>query len=117
MAQTRDALVIVDQHAAHERIVYERLKASLDKSGIARQRHSDLFQDRVTGRLSRHKITGVPESAFAGINGDGFVGLIFDSNDCRGGQTCYRKRYRRWSERAGRFASDRLPGELTFCSQ
>ncbi len=37
VAQTRDGLVIVDQHAAHERIVYERLKASLEQTGIARQ--------------------------------------------------------------------------------
>ena len=37
VAQTRDALVIVDQHAAHERIVYEKLKAALEKSGVARQ--------------------------------------------------------------------------------
>jgi DNA mismatch repair protein MutL len=37
VAQTRDGIVIVDQHAAHERLVYERLKAALDKSGIARQ--------------------------------------------------------------------------------
>jgi DNA mismatch repair protein MutL len=37
VAQTRDALVIVDQHAAHERIVYERLKAAIDKTGVARQ--------------------------------------------------------------------------------
>jgi len=37
VAQTRDGLVIVDQHAAHERIVYERLKAAIDKSGVARQ--------------------------------------------------------------------------------
>ena len=37
VAQTRDGLVIVDQHAAHERIVYERLKAALAKTGVARQ--------------------------------------------------------------------------------
>jgi DNA mismatch repair protein MutL len=37
VAQTRDALVIVDQHAAHERIVYEKLKAAIEKSGVARQ--------------------------------------------------------------------------------
>jgi len=37
VAQTRDGLVIVDQHAAHERIVYERLKAELARSGVARQ--------------------------------------------------------------------------------
>ena len=37
VAQTRDGLVIVDQHAAHERIVYERLKASLAQNGVQRQ--------------------------------------------------------------------------------
>jgi DNA mismatch repair protein MutL len=37
VAQTRDGLIIVDQHAAHERIVYERMKAALDKTGVARQ--------------------------------------------------------------------------------
>jgi len=37
VAQTRDGLVIVDQHAAHERIVYERLKAAIDKAGVTRQ--------------------------------------------------------------------------------
>jgi DNA mismatch repair protein MutL len=37
VAQTRDGLVIVDQHAAHERIVYERLKAAIDRTGVARQ--------------------------------------------------------------------------------
>jgi DNA mismatch repair protein MutL len=37
VAQTGDGLVIVDQHAAHERIVYERLKAALGSAGVARQ--------------------------------------------------------------------------------
>jgi DNA mismatch repair protein MutL len=37
VAQTRDGIVIVDQHAAHERLVYERLKAAVEKQGIARQ--------------------------------------------------------------------------------
>jgi DNA mismatch repair protein MutL len=37
VSQTRDGLAIVDQHAAHERLVYERMKAGLEHSGIARQ--------------------------------------------------------------------------------
>ncbi len=37
LAQTRDGLVIVDQHAAHERLVYERMKAERETGGIARQ--------------------------------------------------------------------------------
>jgi DNA mismatch repair protein MutL len=37
VAQTEDGLVIVDQHAAHERIVYERLKAGLAGCAVPRQ--------------------------------------------------------------------------------
>jgi DNA mismatch repair protein MutL len=37
IAQTADGIVIVDQHAAHERLVYERLKAQMAAQGIARQ--------------------------------------------------------------------------------
>jgi DNA mismatch repair protein MutL len=37
VAQTRDGLVIVDQHAAHERIVYEKLKTAIERTGVARQ--------------------------------------------------------------------------------
>jgi DNA mismatch repair protein MutL len=36
VAQTRDGVLIVDQHAAHERLVYERMKAALEQ-GVARQ--------------------------------------------------------------------------------
>jgi DNA mismatch repair protein MutL len=37
VAQTRDGVILVDQHAAHERLVYERLKAARAGRGIARQ--------------------------------------------------------------------------------
>jgi DNA mismatch repair protein MutL len=37
IAETDDALVIVDQHAAHERLVYERLKRALSNGGVTRQ--------------------------------------------------------------------------------
>jgi DNA mismatch repair protein MutL len=37
VSQTGDGIVIVDQHAAHERLVYERMKKALDADGVARQ--------------------------------------------------------------------------------
>jgi DNA mismatch repair protein MutL len=37
VAQTRDGIVVVDQHAAHERLVYERMKAEMEAGGVARQ--------------------------------------------------------------------------------
>ena len=37
VAQTNEGLVIVDQHAAHERLVYEKMKIHLKEGGIKRQ--------------------------------------------------------------------------------
>ncbi|MEO6224710.1 MAG: DNA mismatch repair endonuclease MutL [Sphingomicrobium sp.] len=37
VAEAQDGLVIVDQHAAHERLVLERMRAARDGAGIARQ--------------------------------------------------------------------------------
>jgi DNA mismatch repair protein MutL len=37
VAQTRDGLVVVDQHAAHERLVYEKMKVQMAQGSVARQ--------------------------------------------------------------------------------
>lgn len=37
VAQTRDGLVVVDQHAAHERLVYERMKVQMAEGAVTRQ--------------------------------------------------------------------------------
>ncbi|HKJ70662.1 MAG TPA: DNA mismatch repair protein MutL, partial [Gammaproteobacteria bacterium] len=37
LAQTAEGVVLVDQHAAHERITYERLKRAFHDGGVARQ--------------------------------------------------------------------------------
>ena len=37
LAENRDGLVVVDMHAAHERITYERMKAARDAGGVRAQ--------------------------------------------------------------------------------
>jgi len=37
VAQTADGMIIVDQHAAHERLVYERMKTAMADKGVERQ--------------------------------------------------------------------------------
>jgi DNA mismatch repair protein MutL len=38
ISQTEDAIILIDQHAAHERLVYEDLKIELEEYGIKRQK-------------------------------------------------------------------------------
>ena len=37
MAETGDGITIIDQHAAHERLVMERMKAAMEEGGVAVQ--------------------------------------------------------------------------------
>ena len=37
LAQNEQGLIIIDMHAAHERVMYEKLKSSLDRQGVASQ--------------------------------------------------------------------------------
>ena len=37
IAETGDGITIIDQHAAHERLVMERMKSAIDEGGIKRQ--------------------------------------------------------------------------------
>lgn len=37
IAQTQNGMIIVDQHAAHERLVYEKLKRQMGENGVASQ--------------------------------------------------------------------------------
>ncbi|MBN8544105.1 MAG: DNA mismatch repair endonuclease MutL [Alphaproteobacteria bacterium] len=37
LAQTKDGLIMVDQHAAHERLMYEKFKTAMQSEGVKRQ--------------------------------------------------------------------------------
>ena len=52
LAETRDGIIIIDQHAAHERVLYERIVAGFDEDGEEGQRLLFPF----TVRLSRPEL-------------------------------------------------------------
>ena len=81
IAQTADGLVIVDQHAAHERLVYERLKKQMGDTGVASQ--ALLIPEIVELSVERH-------AGMLAIADDlASVGLVFE--DFGGTAVCIRE--------------------------
>ena len=58
LAQTEDGLILVDMHAAHERITYERLKNQLHEGSIA----SQPFLIPVQFKANQHELATLAES-------------------------------------------------------
>lgn len=91
ISQTDDGIIIVDQHAAHERLVYEGMKKSLAEGGVARQvllipevvEMDDALAQRLVARASEFEELGLVLDAFGegavvvrevpGLLGDGDI--------------------------------------------
>ena len=68
LAENAAGLVLVDMHAAHERIVYERLKSSRDEGGIQAQ---PLLVRRVPGVLQDADVAGLVRDVLADLREHG----------------------------------------------
>jgi DNA mismatch repair protein MutL len=74
VAQTRDGIVVVDQHAAHERLVYERMKVQMAQGSVTRQallapevvELDPAEADRVVARADELAQMGLIVEAFGG---------------------------------------------------
>jgi DNA mismatch repair protein MutL len=72
IAQTEESVIIVDQHAAHERIVYEKMKQALTAGGIKRQlllipevvEVDEASAQRLSGRAAQLEELGLVIEAF-----------------------------------------------------
>jgi DNA mismatch repair protein MutL len=77
LCQTRDGLLIVDQHAAHERIVYETLKNSYHASQIERQSFLIPHELEVSLKEGRMLETKLGQLARLGLELEHFGGSTF----------------------------------------
>ncbi len=72
LAETADGFVLVDQHAAHERLTMERMKAALSNGGVARQillvpevvELDEISRARLLSRASELEALGLVVEAF-----------------------------------------------------
>ena len=109
VAQTADGIVIVDQHAAHERLVYERMKKALANGGIARQpllipevvELDPAEVDRVAARADELAELGLVIEAVRARRGDGARSARHAGQDGREGPGARSgRRHRRNRQRA-----------------
>ena len=72
LCQTSDGLLIIDQHAAHERIVYEKLKKSFESSTIEVQPFLIPHQLELSTMDSRVVLKNLDQLALLGFELDHF---------------------------------------------
>ncbi|MEX2630082.1 MAG: DNA mismatch repair endonuclease MutL [Tistlia sp.] len=74
VAQTAEGIVIVDQHAAHERLVYERMKRQIAASGVSRQLLLVPEVVELEEAAAERLLARAPELAELGLVVEGFGG-------------------------------------------
>ncbi len=74
IAQTETGMVIVDQHAAHERLVYERLKRQRAENGVAAQALLIPEIVELSAHEAAHLLEIAPDLAALGLVIEGFGG-------------------------------------------
>ncbi len=74
IAQTATGIVIVDQHAAHERLVYERLKRQMEGAGIAAQALLIPEIVELSGSDAARILDAAPDLAHLGLTIEPFGG-------------------------------------------